>query len=260
GTGGDGASTFNISTVAAIVAAGAGARIVKHGNRAVTSRSGSADVLETLGIRLDVSEDVQRRCVDDAGIAFFFAPNHHQALRHAAAVRRELGVRTFFNLLGPLVNPAGATHQLMGVYDRKYVRACAEVLGHLGVAGAWVVHHESGLDEIGTVGRSFVARLSAGGVEEAVVGPEDFGLEPQPIASLAGGDAKTNAAIATRILEGERRGKDAGPRAAVVLNAAAALLAGGLASEPEAAATLAEDSIDEGRAMARLTRWRELTQ
>jgi anthranilate phosphoribosyltransferase len=256
GTGGDGLGTFNVSTVVAMVAAAAGAKVAKHGNRAISSRAGSADVLEALGVRIDLSPERAVEVLDEVGITFLFAPAHHSALRHAASVRRELGVRTFFNLLGPLANPAHATHQLLGLYDGARLRATAEVLAQLGVARAAVVHGEGGLDEIAPSGVTRVAWLEDGAVREATLTPEDFGVDEAPIEAMLGGDAVENARIARAILEGEP-----GPRRAmVVINAGAALVVAGLASSPREGAVLAARTIDEGRAVALLDRWIEATR
>ncbi|MAQ17402.1 MAG: anthranilate phosphoribosyltransferase [Sandaracinus sp.] len=251
GTGGDGAGTFNVSTVSAVVAAACGVPVAKHGNRSVSSRSGSADVLEALGVRIDAPKDAVRRCLDEAGITFLFAPAHHQALRHAAVPRRELGVRTVFNLLGPLVNPAGATHQLVGVYDGRRIQALAEVLGELGAESAWVVHGAGGLDEIAPHGPTEVAMWRDGAVTTATLTPADFGVEPAPLESLAGGDAEENAAIARRVLGGA----PGGPRTAVVLNAGAALCVAGVAATPREGAARAAGALDDGSAAATLERW-----
>lgn len=256
GTGGDGAGTYNVSTVSAIVVAACGVKVAKHGNRSVSSRSGSADVLEALGVRIDAPEPVVRRCLEEVGITFLFAPAHHQALRHAATPRRELGARTVFNLLGPLVNPAGATHQLVGVYDGARVGQLAEVLGSLGTEAAWVVHGADGLDEIAPHGPTEVAVLAEGSVTRRTVEPADFEVDPAPLSSLAGGDAKENAAITRRIFEG--KADDA--RVAVLLNAGAALCVVGAADSPAAGAAMAAAAIDEGRAMNTLDRWIELSQ
>jgi len=251
GTGGDGAGSFNVSTVAAFVVAATGVKVAKHGNRAVSSRSGSADVLEALGARLDLPPDEVAASVARHGIGFLFAPAHHGALRHAAPVRRALGLRTFFNLLGPLSNPAGATHQLVGVYDPSRLSQVAEVLGRLGVKGAWVVHGEGGLDEVSPLGPTRVAVLGGGAVTERVVTPEDFGLSVAGPDAIAGGDAEENAAIARRVLSGE----GVPQRAAVVLNAAAALLAAGIESDPRVAADRASGVLDDGRAKDLLDRF-----
>ena len=247
GTGGDGAGTFNISTVAAIVVAACGVRVAKHGNRAVSSSCGSADVLEALGLPL---EQDPAASLDAHGIAFLFAPSFHGALKHAAPVRRELGLRTFFNLLGPLANPAGASHQLLGVYDAARVPQIAEVLGVLGVEGAWVVHGEGGLDEVSPSGPTRVAVLSGGRVEERVIEPRDFGLEPVPLEALSGGGPRENASIARAVLGGER----GAPRAAVVINAAAALVASGASGDLREAAERAGAALDEGAAARLLAR------
>ncbi|MEM9073960.1 MAG: anthranilate phosphoribosyltransferase [Myxococcota bacterium] len=251
GTGGDGLGTFNISTVSAIVVAACGVRVAKHGNRAVSSRAGSADVLEALGLPLEITDDKLRRCIEDVGIGFLFAPAHHQALRHAASVRRELGVRTFFNLLGPLANPAAATHQLIGVYDPARVTQTAEVLGELGAEAAWVVHGEGGLDEVAPRGSTKVARLRDGKVDTFALSPADFGHDEVALEALVGGDATENAAIARAILRGEK-----GPRRiAVLVNAGAALCVAGVVEGPKDGAARAAKAIDEGAADAILDRW-----
>ena len=256
GTGGDGLGTFNISTVSAIVVAASGVTVAKHGNRAVSSQAGSADVLEKLGVRIDLPPERVGEVIREVGIGFLFAPAHHRALRHAAPVRRELGVRTFFNLLGPLADPAGATHQLVGVYDPARVRQVAEVLGALGAEAAWVVHGEGGLDEVAPTGETRVAMLRAGVVEERTLRPADFGVEPVPLESLAGGDAEENARIAREILGG-----GGGPkRAAVLLNAGAALCVAGKAATPAEGARLAGEALDEGRAAATLEAWAKASQ
>ncbi|MBX3272548.1 MAG: anthranilate phosphoribosyltransferase [Sandaracinaceae bacterium] len=251
GTGGDGAGTFNISTAGALVVAACGVRVAKHGNRAVSSRSGSADVLEALGVALDEGPEASAACLDELGIAFLFAPAFHGALRYAAPVRRELGLRTFFNLLGPLANPAGATHQLLGLYDPARLGAIAEVLGALGVERAWVVHGEGGLDEVSPAGPTRVAVLDAGEVTERVVEPADFGLAPVALEGLAGGDAGANAAIVRAVLDGAT----GAPRAAVVINAAAALVVAGVETDLRAAAERAAAAIDRADARALLDRW-----
>ena len=256
GTGGDGLDTFNISTVTAIVAAAAGVRVAKHGNRAASSRAGSADVLEALGVCIDLSPEQVARCVREVGVGFLFARQHHAALRHAAPIRQELGLRTFFNMLGPLTNPAGATHQVVGVYDGARVRQMAEVLGLLGSEAAWVVHGHGGIDELSTSGPTQVAELRDGVVQERVVTPADFGLEAAPLEALVGGDAATNADIARVVLGGER-----GPRrTAVLLNAGASLCVAGLADSPRAGAERAAHTIDSGLATAKLDEWVAFTQ
>lgn len=251
GTGGDASGTFNISTVAALVVAGAGVKVVKHGNRAVSSRSGSADVLEALGVSLDPGPAAVARQVEGLGIAFLFAPSYHGALKHAGAVRRELGVRTLFNLLGPLANPAKAKLQLLGVFDPARVTMLAEVLSDLGVERAWVVCGEGGLDEISPSGPTRVAKLVEGVITTDVISPDTFGMAPVSLDALRGGDAHDNARIARAILDGE----GGAPRMAVVINAAAALLVAGVEDDPRAAREAAEASIDSGRARTILSRW-----
>ncbi len=256
GTGGDGAGTFNLSTMAAIVVAAAGVRVAKHGNRAVSSRAGSADVLEALGVRLDIAPETLVRSVREVGIGFMFAPRHHEALRHAAPVRKALGVRTIFNLLGPLANPAGASHQLLGVYDNRFVRPLAEVLQRLGTKRAWVVHGEGGVDEVSPYGSTRVVALADSQLSERTVSPSDFGLAAEAPGALVGGDAQENARIAGRVLAGEHSPY----RTGVVINAAAALFIAEAAPTLGDARVLAEGVIDSGRAAATLARWAEITQ
>jgi anthranilate phosphoribosyltransferase len=256
GTGGDGLHTFNISTAAAIVAAACGVSVAKHGNRAVSSKAGSADVLEALGVRIDLEPEAVKGCIESGGIGFLFAPSHHSAMRHAAPVRKELGIRTIFNLLGPLANPASATHQVVGVYDASHVEHLAEALGALGLAAAWVVHGEGGLDEVSPSGPTQVAQLAGGEVTTFEVSPSDFGLSAVPLESLRGGDARRNAEIIRSVLDGEE-----GPaRTAVVLNTAAALLVAGLESDRKDAAARAAAAIDRGDAKEKLAQWAELTR
>jgi anthranilate phosphoribosyltransferase len=256
GTGGDGLHTFNISTAAAVVAAACGVAVAKHGNRAVSSKAGSADVLEALGVRIDLTPERVRQCIEEVGIGFLFAPSHHAAMRHAAPVRRELGIRTLFNLLGPLSNPASATHQVVGVYDPARVEQLAQALGTLGLTAAWVVHGAGGIDEVSTSGTTTVAQLACGKVTTFEISPRDFGLAETPIEALRGGDAQRNAEIINGVLAG-----DPGPaRAAVVLNAAAALCVTGLESDRTAAAERAAEAIDSGAAKQTLERWAQLTR
>lgn len=256
GTGGDGLATFNISTAAAIVAAACGVAVAKHGNRAVSSKAGSADVLEALGVRIDLSPERVLRCIEEVGIGFMFAPSHHSAMRHAAPVRRELGIRTLFNLLGPLANPASATHQLVGVYDPTRVEQLAQALGALGLTAAWVVHGAGGLDEVSPSGPTTVAQLSDGQVTRFEVSPRDFGLSEVPLEELRGGDAARNAQIIRTVLDG-----DPGPaRIAVILNTAAALRVTGFAGDLTAAAERAAEAIDSGAAQRALERWAQFTQ
>jgi len=243
GTGGDGQHTFNISTAAALVLAGAGVKVAKHGNRALSSRSGSSDVLSVLGVNLQASQAQQRRALDQAGICFLFAPAYHGAMRHVGPVRTEIGFRTVFNLLGPLSNPAGARRQVMGVYDPRLLEPLAEVLGRLGAIHAWTVHGR-GLDELTTTGPTEVAEWKEGSVRCFEVTPEEAGLPRASIADLRGGDAEENAAALRRLLDGAP-----GPyRDIVLLNAAAALIVGGKAGTLAEGAALASQVIDDGRA------------
>lgn len=256
GTGGDGLHTFNISTAAAIVAAACGVAVAKHGNRAVSSKAGSADVLEALGVRIDLSPEAVRRCIEEVGIGFLFAPSHHAAMRHAAPVRRELGIRTLFNLLGPLANPASATHQVVGVFDPARVEQLAIALGTLGLSAAWVVHGDGGLDEVSPQGPTRVAELRDGVVRTFELGPADFGAAPVPVEALRGGDARKNADIIRGVFAAERRPA----RTAVVMNAAAALCVAGVAADPKAGAARAAEAIDSGAAERLLERWAQYTQ
>ncbi|MGE0791556.1 MAG: anthranilate phosphoribosyltransferase [Sandaracinaceae bacterium] len=252
GTGGDGASTFNISTTAAIVVAACGVKVAKHGNRAVSSRSGSADVLEALGVALGASPEDAADDLRELGIAFLFAPAFHAALRHAAEARRELGMRTFFNLLGPLANPAGASHQLMGVYDGSRTEPLARALVELGAERAWVVHGiESGLDEVDPSGPTAVAMADRSGVTTRVLEPSDFGLPAVSLSELRGGDAMTNAAITRAVLAGQ----PGATRTATLINAAAALSMSGAEHDLRAAVDRARAAIDGGAAAAVLRRW-----
>ncbi len=247
GTGGDSSATINISTAAALVAAACGAKVAKHGNRAITSRSGSADVLEALGIPIDLPPPQVQEEVGRLGFGFFFAPKYHPAMRHAAGPRKELGIRTVFNILGPLTNPAGVRRQLLGVYEDGLRRVMAEVLLELGSERAWVVHSPlpggGGLDEIGLHGPTRVSSIEGGAVREIEVSPADAGLPLRPEGSLAGGDAARNAERLSSVFAGEK-----GPqREAVVLNAAAVLLIAGLAGGLEEGAGAAARAIDDGR-------------
>jgi anthranilate phosphoribosyltransferase len=248
GTGGDGAQTFNVSTAAAVVLAGAGVRVAKHGNRAVSSRAGSADVFEALGVNLEASPAQVHRALAEAGIAFFFAPAWHPSMRHAGPTRRELGVRTAFNLLGPLTNPAGARRQVVGVSRPEHTELVARTLGALGTERAWVVHGAGGLDELSTLGHTKVSEVRDGTVNTFYVHPADVGIPKAQMRDLAGGAAEENAAMVTRLLEGEQ-----GPRRDVVLfNAGAALLVAGRVSSMPEGVNLAAASIDSGRAAAAL--------
>jgi anthranilate phosphoribosyltransferase len=255
GTGGDGLRTFNVSTAAGLVAAGAGAGVAKHGNRAVSSASGSADVLEALGVRVDLPADRVAECIDEVGFGFLFAPAHHPAMRHAAPVRRSLGVRTIFNVLGPLTNPAGARRQLVGVFDEALVVPIAETLRALGSEHALVVHGSDGLDELSPSNPSTCAEATPEGVTVSTVDPRALGLGPSTIDEIAGGDAAENARSLIAVLEGERSAR----RDAVTLNAGAALLAAGRADSIAHGLELASRAIDDGRARQTLNRLVEFT-
>ena len=247
GTGGDGAHTLNISTAAAFVAAGGGLKVAKHGNRAASSRSGSSDVLEALGVNLTPTPDQQRRALDKAGICILYAPAHHGALRHVSAIRQELGFRTVFNLLGPLSNPAGARRQLLGVYDGRWVDPLARVLGALGATKAWVVHGE-GLDEITTTGTTHVAEWRDGGVRLFNITPEAVGLQRAALADLRGGDPEENAAALRALLAGA-----AGPyRDVVLMNAAAAFLVADRVETLREGVEIAAHAVDSGAAAGAL--------
>jgi anthranilate phosphoribosyltransferase len=248
GTGGDGQHTFNISTAAALVLAGAGLKVAKHGNRALSSKSGSSDVLAMLGVNMAATPAQQLRALETAGIAFLFAPTYHGAMRHVGPVRAEIGFRTVFNLLGPLSNPAGAKRQVMGVYDSRLLEPLAEVLGRLGATRAWTVHGQ-GLDELTTTGPTEVAEWKDGTVRRFTVTPQDAGLPLASINDIRGGDAEVNAAALTALLAGER-----GPyRDIVLLNAAAALVVGERADDLAQGVTLAAGVIDDGHAAQALT-------
>ena len=248
GTGGDGAHTFNISTTAALVTAGAGVVVAKHGNRSVSSKSGSADVLEALGINIGVSSDVMERCLREIGIAFLFAPSLHPAMKHAIGPRREIGIRTIFNILGPLSNPAGARHGVLGVYHRSLVPTLAQAASALDVQHLFVVHGHDGLDEITTTTTSSVAVVRGPKVELLELDPRDYGLPLAQPADLAGGDPAFNAQIIREILAGQKGPK----RDITLLNAAAAIVAGGKANDLKEGLALAAQSIDSGAAQAKL--------
>jgi anthranilate phosphoribosyltransferase len=244
GTGGDASGSFNISTAAALVAAAAGAKVAKHGNRAVTSTCGSADVLEALGVPIELSPEDAANALRTTGFCFLLAPAHHPAMKAVLPVRRALGVRTILHVLGPLLNPAGAQRQVMGVYNGRLVPLVAEAMTMLGAHHAMVVHGDHGLDEIALSGPTEVAEVRNGGVTQYTIAPGDFGLETAPLEALTGGDAATNAAILTAIFAGER-----GPRRDVVLlNAAAVLVTAGLATDLRSGIALAANAIDSGAA------------
>ncbi|MZP28150.1 anthranilate phosphoribosyltransferase [Heliobacterium undosum] len=255
GTGGDGAGTFNISTTAALVVAAAGVPVAKHGNRAMSGRAGSADVLEALGVTVDLSPNYSYQCLMQTGFGFFFAPQCHRAMAHAAPTRRELGVPTVFNLLGPLSNPAGAVRQLLGVNSAERVKVIAQVLRRLGVTSAWVVHGQDGLDEISLTTPTTVARLEAGEVHVETLDPRAYGFDCCAPEDLKGGDRDQNAAITEAILKGER-----GPRRDIVLlNAAAALCVSGKVNGLEQGIALARTVIDSGEALGLLEQVKAFT-
>jgi anthranilate phosphoribosyltransferase len=248
GTGGDGKSTLNISTAAALVAAAAGAGVAKHGNRAASSQTGSADVLEALGFELEVEPDRIALSIDELGFGFMFAQAHHPAMRHAAPVRRELGTRTVFNVLGPLTNPAGARAQVVGVYAPTLVRPIAEALLQLGARRAFVVHGAGGIDELSPVGPSLVCEVVDGGLRERTVEPQELGIARCSVEDLAGGAPVVNAAAIRDVFAGEPGGK----RDAILLNAAGAIAAGGHAEDLREGLELARRAVDSGAATARL--------
>lgn len=258
GTGGGGGDTFNISTAAALVAAGAGARVVKHGNRSVTSRSGSADVLEALGVVADLPAESVARSIAEAGIGFMFAPRFHPGFRHAGPVRKEIGFGTVFNMLGPITNPAGVRRQVIGVSDPTFAPVLAGALANLGAERVLVVHSSEGIDEIGLSGVTYVTEFDSqqGQLRSYEITAEEFGLRPSPVSDLEGGDPAENATIIRKVLDGA-----AGPhRDVVVVNAAAALYAAGLAESIGTAIPMAQDSIDRGLAKVALARFAETTQ
>jgi len=252
GTGGDGHNTLNISTAVSFVVAGAGVPVAKHGNRSATSRSGAADVLEALGVKIELSPERAQRCLEEAGSCFLFARAYHPAMRHVAAVRRQLGVRTIFNLLGPLSNPARVKRQLLGVYSRDWIEPMAEVLSALGTEKAWVVHGSDGLDEMTTTGETHIAALENGQIQLF-----DFDAVPRraTLADIKGGDAQHNANAIRELLDGE----DGPFRDIVLLNAAAALVVAGKAQSLADGFQMAEMSIDSGAALSRLERLMEVS-
>ncbi|HXE99004.1 MAG TPA: anthranilate phosphoribosyltransferase [Solirubrobacterales bacterium] len=254
GTGG-GPSTFNVSTAAALVAAGAGCAVAKHGNRSSTSRCGSADLLEALGVRIDLGPEQVARCIDEVGFGFMFAPRHHAAMKHVVPVRKELAVRTIFNFLGPLTNPAGATRQLLGVSDRRYQETIAEALVGLGCERALVVCAADDMDEISVSVETRVIEVKEGGTEEWFVRPQDVGVEPAEIERIAGGTPEENAATVTRVLDGE----DGPARNVVMLNAGAAIMVGGAAADLAEGMDRAREAIDSGAAREVLRRLIDLT-
>jgi anthranilate phosphoribosyltransferase len=254
GTGG-GRQTFNVSTTAALIAAGAGCAVAKHGNRSATGLCGSADVLEALGVRIDLTPEAVAQCIDEVGFGFMFAPAHHGAMRHVGPVRKALAVRTIFNFLGPLTNPAGATRQVIGVSDPAYLEVIAGALARLGARRALVVSSEDGLDELSTSGATRVVEVDGGGLRNYELAPEDVGLERSRYEDVAGGPPDANARTTRRILAGER-----GPaRDLAALNAGAAIYAAGRAEDIESGVRAAEAALDAGAAAAALDRLVELT-
>jgi anthranilate phosphoribosyltransferase len=256
GTGGDVSGSFNISTAAAFVVAGCGLRVAKHGNRSVSSHCGSADVMEALGVKIELSPEQIALCIDEAGIGFLHAPLLHEAMKHVAPVRRQLGVRTIFNMLGPMTNPAGANAQVIGVYAPQLTEMFAHTLKSLGSLRALVVHGSDGLDEITITGRTRVTELKDGEVKTYSIEPEDFGLARATLAEIKGGDAKQNAALVVGVLSGEKNAR----RDIVLLNAAAALVVGNAAGNLQEGIGLAAEAIDSGAALAKLQRLVEITQ
>jgi anthranilate phosphoribosyltransferase len=248
GTGGDASKTFNISTTAAFVVAGAGLKVAKHGNRGMSSGCGSADVLDALGVEIELGPKEVERCLEEIGIGFMFAQTFHPAMKYAAPSRREIGIRTVFNILGPMTNPAGAQAQLLGVFDEELTFKMAEVLSLLGCQHALVVHGEDGLDEITLGGKTTVCELKEGEVIRYYVDPDDFDLDKTSVDSLRGGPPQENADILRRVLKGEKGAY----RDIVVVNAAAALVAGDMADDLGRGAVMATESIDSGRALDKL--------
>jgi anthranilate phosphoribosyltransferase len=256
GTGSSAAKTFNVSTAAAFVIAAAGLPVAKHGNRAASSKSGSADVLTVLGVNVSAAPEVSEVCLEQIGICFMFAPLYHGATARVAGIRRELAVHTTFNLLGPLTNPAGAPRQIIGVWHRDLVEPLAETLALLGTERAWVVHGEDGLDEVTISGRTFVAEAAGGTVRSFEIFPEDFGVRGEPLDGLQCLDAEASAGMIRAVLSGERRD---GARSLVILNATVALIVGGREIDFREAAKLAESTIDSGAALRKLNELVEMT-
>ena len=248
GTGGDMSHTFNISTTVAIVAAAAGIPVAKHGNRSVSSKSGSADVLEALGIKIDLQPEKVEKCLFETGFGFLFAPLFHPAMKYAIGPRREMAVRTIFNILGPITNPAGAKRQILGVFSGNLTETLARVLGNLGAEDAMVVHGQDGLDEITITNGTKASRFSKGKAENIILAPEDFGLERGKRDDLIGGDKDENARISVQILKGEKGPK----RDIVIINSAAAIVIAGKTDDFRVGAEMAKDALDSGRALRKL--------
>ena len=256
GTGGDGKGTLNISTATAFVTAGAGVPVAKHGNRNLSSKSGAADALTEMGIKVMIGPQVVEKSLREAGIGFMMAPMHHPAMAHVGPVRAELGTRTIFNILGPLTNPAGVTRQLTGAFSRDLIRPMAETLAQLGSERAWLVHGSDGTDEMTITGVSWIAALEDGAVKEIELHPEDFGLPVHPFAEIVGGTPSENAAALRALLDGAHSAY----RDAVLLNAAAALVVAGAAPDLRSGVEMAADSIDSGRAKDKVTALARITQ
>lgn len=255
GTGGDESQTFNVSTIAAFVVAGAGIAVAKHGNRCVSSKCGSADLLKELGVNIETEEHTVSRCLDEIGIGFLFAPVLHKAMRYAAGPRREIGIRTMFNILGPLTNPANATHQLLGVYDYKLTKPLAQALGELGSKHALVVHGDDGLDEVTTSDSTQVSELKGGKVTSYEITPMEFGIRRSKPEELKGGDASQNAKIAIAVLSGEK-----GPQSdIVIMNAGCAIYAADGAKSIKEGIRAAEESIESGEGLKKLEQLKEAT-
>lgn len=256
GTGGDKKNTFNISTIVAFVVAGAGVVVAKHGNRSVSSRCGSADLIEALGVCLDIEQQHLIGCLDQVGIAFLFAQKLHPAMKNVASIRKKLGVETIFNILGPLTNPASATHQIIGVYNRDFVEPLAHVLEKLGLKRAMVVHGSDGLDEITTTGKTFISEFNGQGIISYDISPEEVGIPLANPEDLEGGDLQTNIAIAQDILSGKKGPK----RDIVLLNAAYAIYLCGRGKDILEGIALAKDSLDSGKALRKLEELKEFTR
>ncbi len=256
GTGGDGASTFNVSTASAFVVAAAGGKVAKHGNRSISSKSGSADVLEAAGVKLEISPEQVAQCVNEVGVGFMFAPMHHSAMKHAIGPRREMGVRTIFNILGPLTNPAGAPNQVLGVFSKDLVEPMAQVLLQLGSEHVLVIHAEDGLDEISIAAPTFVAELKDGEVQTYTITPEQFGLSTGKLTDLAVNSAEES----LQIIKGVLSNTTGSAKDIVVLNAGAAIYAAGLADTLQQGMTTASEVITSGKAMVKLTALTTLTQ
>jgi len=255
GTGGDSHGTYNVSTCATFVAAGAGAKIAKHGNRSVSSKSGASDVLAALGVKLDISPSDVERCIAEAGVGFMWATLHHSAMKHWAPIRAELGIRTIFNVLGPICNPASVKRQIVGVYARELVKPIASVLNNLGSEHVWVVHGHDGMDEMTTTGSTTIAELKGGKVEIFEVTPADAGLLPSKMSDLVGGDATTNAAAIRRVLDGNREPF----RDIVLMNAGAALVVAGLCTDLRTGVEAAGAAIESGAAKQALDKLIEVS-